>query len=127
MNLVSTVSNALQILADTFRSYCKSGKQIEETVNPHKLHMVHMAMGISGEAGEIIDTVKKYAIYNKELDPANIREEIGDCLFYLQGLADGIDATLEEIIRENRDKLDKRYYSGSFSDRQAQERADKNE
>lgn len=89
--------------------------------------MIHASMGISGEAGEIIDAIKKTWIYNKPLDVENIKEEIGDVLFYLTELATLVGYSLEEAMLDNAKKLEKRYPTGKYSDADAQARADKNQ
>ena len=42
-------------------SYWKLLKDIESS-DPNQLRLLHMAVGISGEAGELIDAVKKHVI-----------------------------------------------------------------
>ena len=49
------------------------------------LHSLHMKLGSAGEAGELLDALKKNLIYGKELDTANVVEELGDSLFYAVG------------------------------------------
>ena len=51
---------------------------------PEPLSACHIAMGISGEAGELSDAIKKEYIYNKLRDIGHIIEELGDLEFYLQ-------------------------------------------
>ena len=103
----------------------KSGQDIIDTLTPEKMHTIHMAVGVSGESGELLDAVKKYVIYNKELDRVNVIEELGDLEFYMEGLRQGLGITREETIGANIAKLGVRYSSGSYSDQQAQARADK--
>jgi NTP pyrophosphatase (non-canonical NTP hydrolase) len=103
----------------------KDGQLIIDTLSPEKMHTLHMAAGISGEAGELLDAVKKYVIYNKALDRVNVIEELGDLEFYMEGLRQGLNITREETILANIAKLGVRYASGGYSDQQAQERADK--
>jgi NTP pyrophosphatase (non-canonical NTP hydrolase) len=86
--------------------------------------MLHTVVGISGEAGELIDAVKKSWVYNKPLDRENLKEELGDILFYLTKLASMLGVTVAELCELNRQKLEKRYPSG-YSDKDAQERKDK--
>ncbi len=43
---------------------------------------LHAAVGVSGEAGELLDAIKKTWIYEEPLDLENIIEECGDSLFY---------------------------------------------
>ena len=106
---------------------CKPGRDILAELTPHDAHALHMAIGVSGEAGELLDAVKKSAIYRKPLDIKNVIEEAGDILFYLTGLLDSIGVTLEECVEKNIDKLSLRYQSLSFSNAQAIARADKNQ
>lgn len=103
----------------------KPGTAILDTMTPTKIVLLHMAVGVSGEAGELLDAVKKNTIYNKELDRANVIEELGDIEFYLEGLRQTLSITREECLASNITKLSKRYGSGTYSDQQAQARADK--
>ena len=107
------------------KSLLKSGKDILATLTASEANLLHLALGVSGEAGEIVDAIKKAAIYNKPLDRDNIIEELGDLEFYMEGLRQAIGVTRKEVIDSNVQKLGKRYASGKYSDKQAQERADK--
>lgn len=86
--------------------------------------MVHAALGIATEAGEIGTTIKAYWIYGKPLDVTNLIEEVGDLLFYVQALANEAGFTLEDCMEANVEKLILRYPDG-YSDQAAIERADK--
>lgn len=103
----------------------KPGTDIVATLSPESAHLLHMAVGVSGEAGELLDAVKKSAIYNKPLDVANVIEELGDLEFYMEGLRQGLGIMREQTIEANIAKLGVRYSSGTYSDKQAQDRADK--
>lgn len=103
----------------------KPGADIVATLSPENAHTLHMAVGVSGEAGELLDAIKKATIYNKPMDRENVIEELGDLEFYMEGLRQGLNITREETIEANIAKLGVRYSSGSYSDKQAQERADK--
>lgn len=88
------------------------------------LTRLHAAVGISGEAGELLDAVKKAWAYQKSLDVANVHEELGDILFYVQAMCNQFGWTFESVIKANVVKLIKRYPTG-YSDQAAQDRADK--
>lgn len=105
----------------------KPGEDIIKSLTPSKANALHMAVGVAGEAGELLDAVKKHVIYNKDADRANIVEELGDLEFYMEGLRAEYSITREETLRANIAKLSQRYASGKFSDAQAQARADKKE
>jgi NTP pyrophosphatase (non-canonical NTP hydrolase) len=108
-------------------SIVKPGDEIVRQLTPQQAHLLHMAVGVSGEAGELLDAVKKHCVYQKQIDIDNIKEEAGDILFYLTGLLNELDMSLEDCIIANREKLSKRYASGSYSNEQAISRADKAE
>ncbi len=88
--------------------------------------LLHASLGIAGESGEIIDTVKKHWVYGADLNSANLLEEAGDVLFYTAALLQATGYTLEQAIEHNIAKLSKRYPEG-YSDAAARERADKQE
>ena len=104
---------------------CKPGHQIAAELSGDDCHLLHMAMGISGEAGELLDAIKKHVIYRKPLDRENVIEEIGDIFFYISGMLQALDIYQTACIQHNIDKLTKRYAGIAYSDAQAQARADK--
>jgi len=107
------------------QSIVKSGHDILVQLTPLQASMMHMAVGISGEAGELLDAIKKHSIYQKPLDFDNVKEEAGDILFYLTGLLNDVGITLNECIEANREKLSKRYPNKCYSNADAIRRADK--
>ena len=103
----------------------KDGDQIVSELDKRKAELVHAAMGISGESGEILDTIKKHTMYNKELDIPNLIEELGDMEFFMQALRDLTGISREETLVANIHKLSVRYPSGTFLNADAIERKDK--
>lgn len=79
---------------------------------------LHMILGMQTEAAEIADVYKKYVAYNKELDLINIKEEIGDMLFYIANLCNLHGWDLRDIMDTNIKKLEVR-----FPDKFSQEKA----
>ena len=93
--------------------------------------LIHMTLGVAGEAGELVDAIKKHWVYGKPLDVGNVVEELGDLLFYIQGVLSTVTRqevpepeTLEDLMILNMNKLSKRYPIG-YSDQAAIARADK--
>ncbi len=111
--------------SDMVKSLAKPGEQILNEIDPSQMHLIHMAIGVSGEAGELLDAVKKSSIYQKTIDRENVIEELGDIEFYLEGLRQGLNITREETIIANKSKLSKRYEGFHYSNKAAQDRADK--
>jgi NTP pyrophosphatase (non-canonical NTP hydrolase) len=90
-----------------------------------KANLVHLVLGLVGEAGELLDAIKKNYAYNKPLDIENVKEELGDIEFYLEGLRQHLGFTREEILEHNLNKLLIRYRQG-YTDHEASNRRDKN-
>lgn len=84
----------------------------------------HSALGLTGEAGEFADAVKKHVHYGKPLDIENLVEELGDILWYAAFAANVIGVPLTTIAELNIDKLRKRYPE-AYSDFHAAARLDK--
>ena len=106
-------------------SLVKDGHKIKQELTGNECHTIHMVMGISGEVGELLDAVKKSVIYRKQLDRVNVIEELGDIEFYLEGFRQSVGISRDETIKENMDKLSKRYSKIQYTDEDAQTRADK--
>ena len=109
---------------DMVASLAKRGEDILADMDEWDAHVMHMSLGICGEAGEIVDCVKKAIIYRRELDRVNAIEELGDLEFYMEGLRQALGVTRGEVLAYNVQKLSKRY-GRQYSDEAAHERADK--
>lgn len=86
-------------------------------------HMLHMAIGIAGEACELLEAVCASIAGNR--DRVNEVEELGDLEFYLEGYRQATDISRDEVLKANFEKLAKRYKGHKYTDEQAIERADK--
>lgn len=111
--------------SEMVKALAKSGATIAAEMTADDAHLLHMSIGISGEAGELLDAVKKKVIYRKPLDLENAVEELGDLEFYMEGIRQGLGVTREQCLEANFKKLSKRYESLQYSDTSAQERLDK--
>ena len=103
----------------------KDPEAILSNTNERDCHLVHMALGIAGEAGELVDAIKKHTIYQKTLDIENVIEELGDLEFYMEGLRSALKITRDETLKANIKKLSKRYKNFRYTDKQAINRKDK--
>lgn len=104
---------------------CKDGQSIKDSLSPLDCHLLHMSFKLNCECGELGDAIGKAVFYRKSIDLENAVEEMGDIEFYLEGLRQGLNITREQVIEHNIKKLQTRYSSGSYSDKQAVERKDK--
>ena len=95
-----------------------------QEVDGQTLNVLHWSLGLSGEVGELVDTVKKHVFYNQPFDMVNAKEELGDILFYVTAMAGELGLSLEGVMEANKAKLDLRYQDG-YSDEAAKNRVDK--
>lgn len=68
----------------------KPGEAILETLNVGKTHLVHMLLGLAGEGYELQE-----AISNQ--DVPNTLEELGDCHFYIEGIAQFLNLDVSQF------------------------------
>lgn len=86
--------------------------------------MMHMALGIAGECGELVDIVKKRAIYCLPVDRVHLVEELGDLEYYIEGLRQIMNISRAETLEANIAKLNIRYPDG-YTNKAALDRQDK--
>jgi NTP pyrophosphatase (non-canonical NTP hydrolase) len=79
---------------------------------------LHMVLGMQTEAAEIADVYKKTIAYKKPLDFVNIKEEIGDLMFYIVNMCNMNGWDLRDILDTNIAKLEARYPE-KFTEEQA--------
>ena len=77
--------------------------------------LMHAGLLITSEAGEIADAIKKHLVYGKDLDKANLLEEIGDACWGLNLLLDALGFTWKQALEANITKLEKRYPGNTYS------------
>ncbi len=104
----------------------KSPEEILTAFSPFDAALIHSTMGVAGEAGELIDAVKKAVIYRKPIDIPNVIEELGDLEFYMEDIRQRIGVSREETLLANMRKLAKRYGDKfEYTDKKAHDREDK--
>jgi NTP pyrophosphatase (non-canonical NTP hydrolase) len=85
------------------------------TATDSSKNIYYMTLGMSGEAGEIANKVKKVMRDNAELDKDDIKKEIGDVLWYCAGLCTLLGIELEDVAETNIKKLLSRKERGVIS------------
>ena len=92
----------------------------ETAIYPDDQALEYLALGLNGEAGEVAEKVKKSIRDDKELGD-DVRDEIGDCLWYIARLLDELGYDMSEAAEANIDKLfdrkDRGKIQGSGDDR----------
>jgi len=78
-------------------------------IYPREQAIIYPTLGLTGEAGEVANKVKKIirdgSDSKDEKLVSEIKAEIGDCLWYIAVLADDFDIKLSDIASANIEKL----------------------
>ena len=85
--------------------------------------LLNGVLGLTGEAGEVSDLVKKGIFHEKGIDLEHLKKELGDCAWYLAMICDACGFTLDNVMQTNIDKLKARYPEG-FDTYRANNRAE---
>jgi NTP pyrophosphatase (non-canonical NTP hydrolase) len=91
--------------------------ELEATADADVPRLITAAFGLSAEAGEFTEVVKKIILQGKPYTEENVfhmKRELGDICWYLSQAFMALDTNFEEILQMNYEKLSARYPEGSF-------------
>ena len=87
-------------------------------IYPREQAIIYPTLGLTGEAGEVANKVKKIirdgSDSKDEKLVSEIKAEIGDCLWYIAVLANDFDIKLSDIASANIEKLANRKTKGTI-------------
>ena len=96
----------------TFDEYQKQALTTAITNPDPLMDKTIWAMGISGEAGEVLVKWKKIVAYKdgkiSDEDRAGIKKELGDVVWYVALMAHSLGLSFDEIMQLNLEKLPER-------------------
>ena len=107
--VTSAASKDFVNLADRMVELDGQGANIER--------LLTSAVGMSAEAGEFTEIVKKMVFQGKPWNGANkhhLITELGDIMWYVANACMALDISFDDVIATNVKKLEKRYPGGSF-------------
>lgn len=89
-----------------YQAFCAQG-----VLEPTKARGPEMifGLGLTGEAGEVADIIKKHFGHGKLLDINHMSEELGDVMWYVANLCNVFNLDLQKVIEQNSEKLRGRY------------------
>jgi len=91
--------------------------QLEVETNTDVPRLLTAALGMTAEAGEFTEVVKKIFLQGKPYNEENVfhlKRELGDICWYLAQACMALDTNFEEVLQMNFDKLSARYPEGTF-------------
>jgi NTP pyrophosphatase (non-canonical NTP hydrolase) len=80
---------------------------------PEKESIAIMGLGLAGEAGEVVEHIKKY-IRDGRIDIAELRKELGDSIYYWARICKQFGLEPSEVIQANVEKLISRRERGKL-------------
>ena len=87
---------------------------VEDKMNTKgRERLIENALGLTGEAGEVSEKIKKLFRDNR-IDDDAVLKELGDVLFYTVALSNIFGGSLIKIIELNMEKLNARVKNGTL-------------
>jgi|TARA_R100000030_G_C3168430_1_gene102609 NTP pyrophosphatase (non-canonical NTP hydrolase) len=99
-----------------YQSFANRIYELEKDGFPTE-RLLTAAVGLSAEAGEFTEVVKKIIFQGKPVNEDNLfhmKRELGDIMWYMMQACMGLETCLDEIIEMNVEKLAARYPEGAF-------------
>ena len=109
----------------SFNSRCFELQTGDDGIPIHRL--LTAALGLTAEAGEFTEVVKKIILQGKPYNEDNVfhmKRELGDICWYIAQACMALDTTFDEIIEMNVDKLKARYPGGEFDVHKSENRVE---
>mgnify|MGYP001280718488 FL=1 len=91
--------------------------ELEVSADADVPRLMTAAFGISAEAGEFTEVIKKIFLQGKPYNENNVfhlKRELGDICWYIAQACMALDTTFEEVLQMNYEKLSARYPEGTF-------------
>ena len=101
--------------------------ELEASADADVPRLMTAAFGISAEAGEFTEVIKKIFLQGKPYNEDNVfhlKRELGDICWYIAQACMALDTTFEEVLQMNYEKLSARYPEGTFSVYKSENRKD---
>lgn len=93
----------------TFDEYQKLALTTVQSHPDPLMNKTIFAMGVAGEAGEVVEKWKKIVAYKKgkvsQEDLKEFKKELGDVVWYTAVMANSLGLSFDEVMQLNIDKL----------------------
>ena len=90
----------MSIIIETFKQYQGLALRTYAPATEGHTNLEHSAMGLNTEVGELVDIFKRHFFYKKEIDLVNLKEEIGDVLWYVALGYFALSRDMPESVKE---------------------------
>lgn len=78
-----------------------------EALQERERGLLYLALGLSGEGGEVSEKIKKYLRGDYDMDAlrVHLRKELGDQMWYWARMCDAMGIVPEDVLKQNLEKL----------------------
>lgn len=98
------------------KEYQETCKKTSEKFESDEKEILTWGLGVAGEAGDVAGCIKKTYSHNND-QKEGIKENLGDTMWYIAMICNFFKWNMEEVLKENIEKLKKRYPNGfTFED-----------
>lgn len=98
----------------TFEEYQTIGARLGvQEHESQKEAVMHWAIGMGEEAGEVLGVVK-HKYYGNQYDVADMLAELGDAMWYIASMCTTLGISMADVAEFNLAKLHNRYPTGDF-------------
>lgn len=98
-----------------FNDYQDLAAKFKKNWDNPDCELAYLGLGVSGEAGEVTDVIKKHFVGSKQINPDDLAKELGDVLWYVSQIAQFYGFKLSDIAQINIDKLRARHGGEQWS------------
>lgn len=92
------------ISLDEYQKFCL------KALSPHGLNnCLYFPLGLAGECGEVCELFKKATRDNVPIDKDKVIKELGDVMWYIANICSVNAISLQQVVQQNVNKLEKRY------------------
>ena len=109
MNVNDYQRLAMRTKCDQIEALYRISNKENHTPGVSLIQLNQAALGLAGDAGELCNAVARCVYYGKELDLTNVKEEVGDVLWWIAEACDAIGVSMEDMMEANIRKLQVRY------------------
>ncbi len=98
-------------MVENLKEYQELCRRTAKKFDTQEKEILTWGLGIAGEAGDVASCIKKTFAHDND-QRAGIKENIGDTLWYAAMICNFFGWNMEDVLKENIEKLRDRYPEG---------------
>lgn len=103
-----------KMTTEKYQLDCAKTFKKHEALSAEEATQLDWALGIGGEAGEVLEIIKHHIFSKEPLNKMKLAKELGDVVWYIVALASTNGIKFEDLLILNRCKLEHRYEGKAY-------------